>query len=1113
MDADESKDVGVDECSRGSQQLMDVDSGIDTVEMEEPDMVGASSSVMHEGQAVRPRANDLQRAIDLCRRTLALPDRLSLAKSMTGDNDTRASGDETGSTDGDIQSDPNGAAALALEQLVTLVEGATVDVVHGKAGVSDWVNQILMSVLKHLLDSDEPALLRRENSKDSGTGLSDSLSASPSGGMDFGGFMPRQDASMMRNDVLAVTEGLEEGSSRRHVVSLSYLTASYDRLMLERRPSGLVARWIAAGRNENSTDDDSVTQKAADLVSFELHFQILRNIVMLLLGYMERDTTNTSKFLLLHLIARGAVPTGFIDDLMLMTEDEPEEFDGVFRPIAEGLLSVARVLSLRNENFRQTLAILSELAEVKLPETNRRPFCEMLVRMPCWLPDAQTEAVGREISRLSFLGPFFSLSVMTEDDTVTVDHYCYNDHMDDDSAKLQYPIIRRYLEGLRIDVHRICHSLLLNGSTRGDMLNYIMMVIQRNAEKAKLYSADHIVATDGFMLNFISVLYKMAEKVTLDKVNPLYIFHPDTRVIIKDESRLKLRTEELEQFEKDVDTSALQIRFPMECFFLTLHAQHVGLLPVLRRFDHVQRDEIQVRGIIRSMEESQSSWAEDPVQGPRNRIILARNKLIAKTLMRNHFGLEAMLCDELHLSRAFQFCGKVMNLLANLICPDGPRIPVPEPHSRLFGSLPEFYLDDALEFMIFLLHHAPAIMLESSGCFDIAPVLLVFLCQPSLFNNPFIPVRLVEVTFLTTQPSNWKLFRSLLDSPLAPDHLFRSLVKFYSDCEYTGSHTEFYDKFNIRFHIQIIFKSMWHNFPVHRAVMINQYRDYKDEFIRFINMLINDTTFLLDEVLNSLKKIREMQDLMAKSDEWNALSTEEQRHKSQDLSQTEGYVKSFMALTRETLEMFVYMTEQVQEPFLCLELGDRLAAMLNFNLAQLSGPKCRNLRVRNPEKYRFEPRKLLGQLTDIYLHLNQCGSDQFARCIAADERSYSPDLFTDAIGRLNRRQIKTPIEIERFVQLAQVAEAIWKANARAQESLGDIPDEFADPILGTLMLDPLRLPSGHVCDRKVITRHLLSDQSNPFNREKLTEDMLVPETDLKRRIKEWMATKLGGGSG
>lgn len=60
----------------------------------------------------------------------------------------------------------------------------------------------------------------------------------------------------------------------------------------------------------------------------------------------------------------------------------------------------------------------------------------------------------------------------------------------------------------------------------------------------------------------------------------------------------------------------------------------------------------------------------------------------------------------------------------------------------------------------------------------------------------------------------------------------------------------------------------------------------------------------------------------------------------------------------------------------------RLASMLNFNLQQLCGKKCKDLKVRNPDKYGWEPRKLLSQLVDIYLHLD---CDKFAEALAGDE--------------------------------------------------------------------------------------------------------------------------------
>lgn len=50
--------------------------------------------------------------------------------------------------------------------------------------------------------------------------------------------------------------------------------------------------------------------------------------------------------------------------------------------------------------------------------------------------------------------------------------------------------------------------------------------------------------------------------------------------------------------------------------------------------------------------------------------------------------------------------------------------------------------------------------------------------------------------------------------------------------------------------------------------------------------------------------------------------------------------------------------------------------MLNFNLRQLCGPKCNELKVKNPLSYGWKPRVLLHQLANIYLHLD---SNQFCQ--------------------------------------------------------------------------------------------------------------------------------------
>jgi len=76
---------------------------------------------------------------------------------------------------------------------------------------------------------------------------------------------------------------------------------------------------------------------------------------------------------------------------------------------------------------------------------------------------------------------------------------------------------------------------------------------------------------------------------------------------------------------------------------------------------------------------------------------------------------------------------------------------------------------------------------------------------------------------------------------------------------------------------------------------------------------------------------------------WLQQTPELQQSRQRQLSQDERQCRSYLTLARETVDMFHYLTMEIKEPFMRPELVERLAAMLNFNLQQLCGPKCKFL--------------------------------------------------------------------------------------------------------------------------------------------------------------------------
>jgi ubiquitin conjugation factor E4 B len=204
--------------------------------------------------------------------------------------------------------------------------------------------------------------------------------------------------------------------------------------------------------------------------------------------------------------------------------------------------------------------------------------------------------------------------------------------------------------------------------------------------------------------------------------------------------------------------------------------------------------------------------------------------------------------------------------------------------------------------------------------------------------------------------------------------------------------------------------------------------------------------------------------------------------------------------------------------------------MLNYNLVQLVGPKHRDLKVKSPEKYSFKPRQLLSDILDIYIHLCPPNRNEFVAAVARDGRSYSAQHFKKAIEILTNHRIKRPDEIDKLSGLVSRFESVLAQDKIEEEELGEVPEWCLDPLMFTIMEDPVILPSSkQIVDRSTITSHLLSDATDPFNRAPLTIDMVTEGTmytvykfntviikinnlapEIKQRIEEWRKSRKHG---
>lgn len=115
-------------------------------------------------------------------------------------------------------------------------------------------------------------------------------------------------------------------------------------------------------------------------------------------------------------------------------------------------------------------------------------------------------------------------------------------------------------------------------------------------------------------------------------------------------------------------------------------------------------------------------------------------------------------------------------------------------------------------------------------------------------------------------------------------------------------------------------------------------------FLRFINLLINDAIFLLDESLSNMKQIQQLQ-TSRDSDGWRSLPAQEREQSLMNLQHTGMLARFDNILGRDTVNMLILLTGEVPEIFCHPSMVDRVAAMLNYFLSNLVGPNQKNFIV------------------------------------------------------------------------------------------------------------------------------------------------------------------------
>ena len=825
----------------------------------------------------------------------------------------------------------------------------------------------------------------------------------------------------------------------------------------------------------------------------------------------------------------SGVPNGYLERLAVKCE-ESDGLDEIAEKVFDELRLATRGMSPLGE-FDAHLKTMYQLCSVK-------QFALALVKHKRWVPmKAHLSAInGRQFESESALGWFFRPSVLPDmygcGEPDCVEAY-FGEQTSRKRTKREmeasYVMLRgcgnRLIEGL----YQILFVLLKHGGeVRQGVLDFLDAFLRVNAGRAKMRIRPQMLASHGGAHNLSVVALRLAlpfldpQSGKYDKISPEYIRSRACRISLADETRVACTADEASAAKLSTSEDKDDWGFICECFYITGRALHLGYVKCITELAQTGREIQDMQDAVRDFEAMRDQWSGSPEQARYERRLEEMKKELDTALMHT-FQFDCVLRDPRLISEAMQYYRLVAVWLMRIIATNGnyeqgngfmfsqiAMDKIPETCPVAFGCLPEYIVEDMVEFILYVSRYSPD-SLEHEPLDEIMNFFITFMGNTTFVKNPYLRCKFVEVLrhwipFEDGYQSQ-KLLSLFEVNPVSLANMIPSLLYLYVNVEFTGAHNQFYEKFNVRYQIGELCEYLW-TVQAHKNAWIKLAKEDPEFYTRFLNMLINDAIYLLDESMKKLPEVRQMETDMQDQASWAARPQQERQERESAFRQTRRHLRSNLTLAMVHVRMMGYTSKEIAHPFLRPEMVERVAAMLNYFLLFLAGPERRQLKIKNPEKYGWDPKELLATIADIYVQIYAADKEKvFIGAIAADGRSYRDEVMIEAANVLRGLRLRSEAHVDAFQALAGDVRARASEEAEEEADLGEIPDDFLDPILSTLMRDPVKLPSGHSCDRSIITRHLLSDETDPFSRRPLTADQLVPDDELRERINAWIAQR------
>ncbi|KAI4470087.1 ubiquitination factor e4 [Holotrichia oblita] len=585
----------------------------------------------------------------------------------------------------------------------------------------------------------------------------------------------------------------------------------------------------------------------------------------------------------------------FFDDVYKSIAEEDEDF-GEAKEVYTKFLQLVHMDMAKSTVLTFNVNILNVLIKFSNSENlalTLLDYCQV-----------KNENVGIEYAN-TLLGALLSLSVLPK--TVQGEYTFFPEPLDQPSNVAHEATIHTNTDKITHYVHMIILNMLKRSSSvKKRMLTWLGNCLKANVDRGKLWASQAMELSnigpfntvgDGMMINLLTVLMEFCQpfcspdsEMKVLKVDPTYSAVKNEDCEARGVHLLDLGKEtclissDADNSEESDRPTAASYSFVSECFYMGHKAFDLGYRVAVDKLIKLNQEMVRIERTYNDAI-SQSAGPNDIADAIKARMKMGMQKYLSvKAALANPSLIDAVFnfmsstaiwMNQVAINGNFTEAGQVQYApLREREC----KFPLSESVPVTLKCIPEFIVENVVCYLFFLRRFSPKVF-EMQGFTRLNPILtfiLTYMSSPGRMKNPHLRARLAEalealLPFHKDDPPQLNTLGGFQREMLFKAHVHRqqivkSLLEVFVGIEMTGQSVQFEQKFNYRRPMYLVMDYLW-ELPEHQEYFRLLAEDAERNmeavtpplFLRFINLLMNDAVFLLDEALANMAKLKELQ--------------------------------------------------------------------------------------------------------------------------------------------------------------------------------------------------------------------------------------------------------------